>query len=339
MLGYSHLAMDNITVLISLLFVIASLLAFFLWQRINKVEEALRSLNESKEEKQTELENTRKTAKKRGEELEAVRDDLQNTKSKLKKLQKREQNKKVTDRKSQADQENSSHVGAVIRVSNEEVESRHQRQLDALKAQITELEGELDEYKTREEKTKAETAKAARALKLNADTNHDELDAEALKTQIEALKRAAGERESELKRNLKRAKADVRTHERRASTNHQLYQVAKGQLSLLEDRLARLKLKYEGATDPSELVKQKPVETENVSADEAPNESQEASAEARESAPASESLVPANDDESKSDAVQAAPADTADDTPEEDATESTEAEASDDSEEEASAEA
>jgi DNA repair exonuclease SbcCD ATPase subunit len=337
-LGYSLLAMDKITLLISLLFVIASLLAFFLWQRINKVEETLHSLKQSKEEKQAELENTRKTAKRRGEELESVRDDLQSTKSKLKKLQKKEQNKKVGDKNNQADQENSSHVGAVVRVSNEEVESRHQKQLNELKAQIAELEGELEEHKAREEKTKAETAKAAKALKLNAETNQDELDPDALKTQIEALKRAAGERETELKRKLRRAKADARTHERRATTNHQLYQVAKGQLSLLEDRLARIKLKYEGATDPSKLIKEKPAETTETTSAEAPVETSGDQPETVDAEEAKEAPVPANDDESTPEATDA-PAVEAGDSSEVVGTESADAEPKTNPEEEASAEA
>jgi hypothetical protein len=249
--------MDKPTLIVSLLLVIASAMAFFFRQRISKVEKNLQTLQESKKENQTELENSRKTAKRRGEELESVRGDLQTARSKLKKLQRKEQDKKGANKNQQKDSENGSHVGAVIRVKNEELETRHEAQLDALQAQIAELNDEVRAHKAAEDKIKADTKKAARALKLNAASDVDELDPEALKTQIEALKRAAFEREGDLKRDLKRAKGDARAHERRASTNHQLYQVAKGQLSILEDRLARIKLKYEGATDPSKLVKAK----------------------------------------------------------------------------------
>ena len=292
MLGYSQQTMDKLTLLVFLLFIASSALAFFLWQRIGKVEDSLKGLQASKEDKQSELETTRKDAKRRREETESLREDLQNTKAKLKKLQKKEQDHKSADQKQKASNSNASKVGAVVRVSN--VEARHQKQIEALREQMTELEKEIQEHKVREAKAKAATEKAAKSLKIHADQDDDELDPDVLKTQIEALKRAAIERESELKRSLKRAKADARTHERRASTNHQLYQVAKGQLSLLEDRLARLKLKHEGATDPSKLIKEKspdedaqpvqPQAEESASTEDQAQDAQPAQAQAEQSA-------------------------------------------------------
>lgn len=280
-LGYSQRAMDKLTLIIFLLFIASSAIAFFLWQRIAKVEDNLTSLQASKDEKQAELETTRKDAKRRREEAQSLRDDLQSTKAKLKKIQKKEQEHKVGDKKTKAKKETPSQVGAVVRVSNEEVDARHERQIEALREQIVELESDVQQHKDREAKLKADTEKAAKALKLNSAKDIDELDADALKTQIEALKRAAAESEGELKRSLKRAKADARTHERRASTNHQLYQVSKGQLSLIEDRLARLKLKYEGATDPAKLIKEKPA-VEEVKAAEVETKAEETETKAEE---------------------------------------------------------
>src|SRR5258706_14412320 len=67
------------------------------------------------------------------------------------------------------------------------------------------------------------------------------------------MKRAAIEREKELRRELRRSQENAGTATKRANNTHQLYQVIKGQLELLEDRLAALHRKYEGAMTPDEI--------------------------------------------------------------------------------------
>ena len=52
--------MDQLTLVITVLLVLTGFLAFFLWQKISKVEEELRAVNESKQGKQQDLEEARK---------------------------------------------------------------------------------------------------------------------------------------------------------------------------------------------------------------------------------------------------------------------------------------
>lgn len=80
----------------------------------------------------------------------------------------------------------------------------------------------------------------------------------SLRSQLEAMKGAAVEREKELKRELRRAEEAASSAAKRASNNHQLYQVIKGQLELAEDRLATLRQKYEGARAPEALKRDTP---------------------------------------------------------------------------------
>ena len=76
--------------------------------------------------------------------------------------------------------------------------------------------------------------------------------------QLEATERAAAERERTLRREVDKLGSELRAAEKRASANQQLYQVAKGQMIVIEDRLAALKRKHEGALSPEQLRKAAP---------------------------------------------------------------------------------
>lgn len=285
---------------IPVLLVLLGVAAFMFFSQLRQtsaVQEKLRAAEEVREEKRKDAEAARSEAREKREELEKLREEVQELRSKLKKKQQNDQPqassasaKKTSTPPALAD--SGSGISAV-RISNQELEDEHERKLEALR---TELEAERSKREALEKQQaerdqalnrakKALEQKAAEPMPVT-DGRRPEETIDALKTQIEAMERATEGRERAFKKDLDKYQVEARAAEKRASANHQLYQVAKGQLVVVEERLAALRRKYEGALAPEQLKKQAEEKAALAAADNTAQAPAKAEAPAAEPAPA-----------------------------------------------------
>jgi chromosome segregation ATPase len=292
--------------------------AVFLWRKISSLEGTLRTEREAVESKRTEIEKARKESRDKREEVEDLRKQLQEAKAKLKQREPHD-GKKKAKRASQQEAEpegSDSAVAAVVHVSDMELGEAHRREMERMaqevadaKAEVAKANEALEKMKRAEERKKADAERAAKALAGTEDLEKIDEDAGALRTQLETLMRAAADERKRLEIELKKSDHKARTALKRATNNHSLYLVIKGQLELAEDKLALLRRKYEGAKSPDQMRTAHETyedETappyEDAAADDpavdAPRDVDRAIAEAEEM-PSAEAEAPAPTDESK----------------------------------------
>lgn len=263
-----------------LLLVLAAVAVFAgtLWKKSSALESGLRAETRLLEEKKDEAEKARREARERRDELEGVKKELQDAKLKLKKREKEEQ-PKVEKKKAppgvivKREAEEPAAPGPVIvRISDQELSAEHQRAVQKLEDELTALRSELAASKMREESRLREAEKAAKALEMLATAptstpapaapvqeapkeqpkeSGEELA--AARAQLDGMRRAAGDRERELRRDLRKAQDEIKHAMRRAANTQAMYAVLKGQLELAEDRIAAYHLKYENAKSIDEL--------------------------------------------------------------------------------------
>ena len=244
-----------------LLLVVAAALVLIQWRRVSALEAEIRATEEARDEKHLEAENARREAREKREEFEKIRDDLQDTKAKLKKVQKAAQESRTSEPAAAPQSEGGlGSVASVVHVTDKALEDEHRKVTGALRAEIAELRNELERVQSEQAiappaatPPPVSEAPPAPAPVTSADNGDAAMSVEALEAQMEASSRAATERENDLKRQLRKLRADLKSTERRSQSNHQLYQVAKGQLAVIEGRLASLKQKHEGAKTPAEV--------------------------------------------------------------------------------------
>lgn len=266
--------------------------------------------DEAREAKRLEAENARAETRERKEELERLRDELQETKGRLRKLKEKEapsQGSKPAKpartgaTPTAAAPNEGAAVSSVVRISNQELEAEHRAKVEAFEAELAAARAQVADLERRETERQAafERAKkkleqpvavAAPAAPLPTESRRPEEKVAALETQLEATERAANERERLLKREVDKLGAELRAAEKRASANAQLYQVAKGQMIVIEDRLAALRRKHEGAIAPDQLRKAAPEAAPVTQAAPAPQ-----APAADQVEPATDALPPTND--------------------------------------------
>jgi chromosome segregation ATPase len=238
----------------------------YLWRKISTLEAHLRADRESSEERRSELEKARKDSRERRDELEDLRKQLQDTKAKLKRQQKDPQEgtgkKRQRSQIPQVPDDEEVTAAAIVRVGDREIEEAHRKEVEKLDDELDRLESELkranetiDKMKRAEERRKEDAELAAKALAGStaaavAEGATQEEKIAALTEQLETLKRAAAEEQKRLSSEVTKLEVKAKNAQKRASNNHSLYLVVKGQLELAEDKLALLRMKYEGAKKP-----------------------------------------------------------------------------------------
>jgi hypothetical protein len=242
--------------------------AIFLWNKLRKFELEAKDTSGELEERKEELEKTRRELKDRREDAEQTKKLLQEARNKLKKQDKAAQEKPGAKRDKSSDTEAAAPMSAaaVVRISDSQLEEEHRRAKERLESALGEAKREIAEMKRKEAELRREAERASESLATASRENTAPAPAEprpappagsdevaSLKGQLEAMKRAAVDREKELRRELRKSQEAGSSAIKRATNNHQLYQVIKGQLELAEDRLAALRRKYEGAMTPDEL--------------------------------------------------------------------------------------
>jgi hypothetical protein len=261
-----------------LLLTVAVGYAIFLWTKLSKIEASSKDRGRAIDEKDEELEKLRRDLKDKREDAEQAKKQLQEARNKLKKQEKQEKPAPGHKREKsfEAEPAAAASAAAVVRITDQQLEEEHRRAMEKLEAALEEARRDLQDMKRREREIKAEADRAAKSLDtavaapvpvaaepapvMTTPTSESEQIA-LLKSQLDAMKRATLEREKELRRELRRSQEAASGASKRATNNHQLYQVIKGQLELAEDRLAALRLKYEGAMTPDEIRReQKKVE-------------------------------------------------------------------------------
>jgi hypothetical protein len=264
----------NLTLI--LLFVLAAVVVFALslWKKISTLESGLRSETRLLEEKKDEAEKARKEAREKRDELENTKKELQDAKLKIKKREKEDrpapEKKKVPGVRPAREEQGGAPSPVIVRISDQELAAEHQRAVQKLEDELTALRSELASSKMREEQREREAAKAAKALEMlaSAPTNtpapavpeppkeQPKESGEELtqaRAQLDGMRKAAGDRERELRRDLRKSNDEIKHAMRRAANTQAMYAVLKGQLELAEDRIAALHLKYENAKSIDEL--------------------------------------------------------------------------------------
>lgn len=289
--------------------------AALFWRKIAALEASLRTERQALEGKRSEIDKVKQDSRQRLEELEATKRQLADTRSKLKKREQKElpAGSGGSKRQRAAEEVNAPELGSaatVVRIADHELESRYRETTDRLEGELAEARQEVERLKKAEERRKAEAERAAKALAAAAATTEapapaapaameaaatPEAQKEALEAQLEAFRRAAVERERSLEKKLAQAEGRANAANKRAASNHSLYQVIKGQLEIAEDKLALFKRKYEGAKKPESLKPERPRAEKNKPRTEAAVEQaavEQAPAEAPvEQAPAAEQAV------------------------------------------------
>jgi hypothetical protein len=268
--------------------------AVYLWRKISTLETHLRTDRESSEERRTELEKARKESRERRDELEDTRKQLQEAKAKLKRQQKDPQEgpgkKKQRGQVAQAsDDEELGSAASIVRVGDRELEEAHLREVEGLREQMARLDSELkkatdtiEKMKRAEERRKEDAELAAKSLAGEAPaavTEGATLEEKiaALTEQLETLRRAAAEEQKRLSTEVKKLEIKAKNAQKRATNNHSLYLVVKGQLELAEDKLALLRMKYEGAKRPEKSQDLQVAAEEAAAAAEEPSDAGEVS--------------------------------------------------------------
>ncbi len=300
--------------------------AVYLWRKISGLEGSLRADRQASDERRADLEKARKESRERRDELEDLRKQLQDAKGKLKRQQRDHEEGQGKKRRGgtlaeRADESES--AAAIVRVGDREVEEAHRREVDRLEAEIQRANQELrrandtiEKMKRAEERKKEDAELAAKALagEESAPVAEGATEAEKislLTEQLETLKRAASVEQKRLSSEVMKLDVKAKNALKRATNNHSLYLVVKGQLELAEDKLALLRMKYEGAKKPEEM-KSSDLAEQVV-------ETAEAAAAAVEAA-AEEAALPASDEASGMDVIPDVEPETAEAAPEDKAT-------------------
>jgi len=263
---------------------IAAVIVYTLLKQTTDLRGRIAAADEAREAKRVEAETARADTREKREELEKVKAELLEARAKSKKREREsvapgeKANKPMRSGSTPPASESSNVSAAVVRISNQELEAEHAATLEKIHAETTAMRTRMSELEARDAEREAQAMQALERARKKLETpagqspapavaaapvaqpapiegKRPEEKVQALETQLEALERAAAERERKLARELERMSTEVRSAEKRANANQQLYQVAKGQMVVIEERLATLKKKYEGAVSPESLRK------------------------------------------------------------------------------------
>ncbi len=299
------------------LILLLAALVFAIYMYVKSTSELrakITAADEAREAKRLEAETARAESREKREELERLRDELQETRTKLRKAKEKDQaaapsqgSKPAKAARSQPTPSataigEGAAVSSVVRISNQELEAEHRAKVEAFEAELSAARAQVAQLERRETERQAAFEQAKKKLEqpvvvaaptapAPTESRRPEEKIAALETQLEALDRASGERERLLKREVDKLGADLRAAEKRASANQQLYQVAKGQMIVIEDRLAALRRKHEGAIAPDQLRKAAP----EAQAPAAAPVAEPAAPAAAPQAPAADQVEPATD--------------------------------------------
>jgi chromosome segregation ATPase len=214
-------------------------------------------LEAAREEKGKEAEVAKRESRDRKDELDKLRSELLDTKAKLKRQKQKSEDEEKRIRPRDGGEETPSYPDSAasnVVVMNREAEEASLKIREELEAKLATAEAEVAKLQAAETKRKAALAQAERKeASTEKSTISPEEQIEGLEAQLEALRRAQKTSEADADKELRKVRAELRSAEKRAANNHQLYQVAKGQLQVTEDRLANIRKKYEGAKAPEEL--------------------------------------------------------------------------------------
>ncbi|MEO1336371.1 MAG: hypothetical protein AAFV29_12040, partial [Myxococcota bacterium] len=264
--------MSDLSPILLVLLLIAGAVAFVMFRRTTALEAELQTEKQNAKDKRDDAEKARTQSRERVKELEQLRKQLQDTKAKLKRVQKDQHTQKKAAKLSGQDEDvpavNKGSAASTVRVTNDELQREHNKMVSSLRKELDSARSKIGRLEAAEAKRKAEAEAAAKAIQAGdamkteapaaaAETPEDQVA--ALQTQLEAFKRAAGQQEKKVRRDLKKAEARANAAHRRANSSHNLYLVIKAQLELTSDRLAMLKRKYEGAMPPEALKPEKPI--------------------------------------------------------------------------------
>jgi len=254
----------------AILIVIAFALAiatFYFAQRSAQTGAELRKARSLADQRQRETEEAEKKLSHRNDDLEQTRKQLQDTRNKLERLKKdlhaaKTQEKARTEAEAPAA---ASSAAGRVRITSQELEAEHRKRVERLERELQAATERAQRLEQQRKARAAEAEKAARALMEETEVPEQpkpasgdaapEAQIETLTRRLDALQRAATQRERDLKKRLNKADSDARAAQKRAANNHALYLVIKGQLEVAEDRLALLRRKYEGAKSPAELAR------------------------------------------------------------------------------------
>jgi predicted nucleic acid-binding Zn-ribbon protein len=249
--------------------------AFYFAQRAAQTRAELRKSQELARSREQQVEAAEKKLENRNGDVDQLKRQLQDTRNKVDRLKKDIHAAKTqAQSKARADEAPSPDSAAKkVRVSSQELEAEHRRRVEKLEAELKRARDEAEALRKKEKARAAEAEKAKRALLAEEGLDHahaapsgdlsPEARIDAMRARLDALQTAAATRERELKKKLNRAESDARAAQKRASNNHALYLVIKGQLEVAEDRLALLRRKYEGAKRPNELTAAAPLPEES----------------------------------------------------------------------------
>jgi chromosome segregation ATPase len=244
--------------LVSIAYLIVQHRSLATWKQRAEKNEADRSKAQSQV---TALESKLDTVR---TQLEDLRSEIRDTKTKLKK-QRRMTAEASAKKKSIDRSEDPERPAYVVRVSPQELESEHREAMDAVRAAQENLTEENIALRRELEALRAQTVTPS-AIEAVAETDTAEADA------ILALEAAKNDLASELRearQKLRHTEKDKNIALRKARSHTTLYQVIKGQLDLAEDKLAMMRMKYEGAKDPRHIKEGRsdPAEHEPLSSD------------------------------------------------------------------------
>ena len=240
----------------------ALIAAVFFWRKSQALSEDLSEAKSASERESKAKDEALTDAKRKAEELDKARQQAREAKNKLERLKKERHQAKQQGPKIEEEAPTEPRGASTVRIADSKLEAAFREKREAYEKQIGNLRQKLAELQEKERRRKKETERAAQ--KLMADAASDggdeagepisaEASVEALTRQLQALQRAATGREHELSKALKKADSDAKAAARRAAAHHANYQIIRGQLEMVEDRLAELRRKYEGAKRPTEL--------------------------------------------------------------------------------------
>lgn len=283
------------------LLAIAAVVAFLTWNQARKLEAQLKEQAAELKRAQEATETAKKAAETAKGKTQQLREQLDAARSKLNKQNKqsgKSSGKKHRGGASAPEPEkkpSAESAAAVVRVSDQELESRYSEKIDALQASLRAAEDKLARMEAAATSEANKPAPAAAPVAAPpppppTDSDNPEDKIAALSARLSEVEQAAKEREKKLRRDLRRAEAKASAAGKRASSSHGLYAVIKGQLEMTEDKLAHLKQKYEGAKAPAALASMH--ERAESAKAETPAEAPAPAAEAP--APAAEAPAPAD---------------------------------------------
>lgn len=272
--------MSQSQLILIILLALAAVAAFLTWKQAKKLEAQLAERGAELQRAQEATDAAKKATETAKGKAQQLREQLDTARGKLNKLNKN--SGKSSGKKQRASapapepeaRQGTGSAAAVVRVSDQELESRYSEKIEALQASLRAAEDKLArmEAAATSEANKPAPAPVAAAELPATDSEAPEDKLAALSARLTEVEQAAKEREKKLRRDLKRAEAKASAAGKRASSSHGLYAVIKGQLEMTEDKLARLKQKYEGAKAPAALASMHDKATAADTAPEAPAE-------------------------------------------------------------------